>query len=143
LGLNDVKGLPPLDISDLRPDVIRAVEPAPSHREVLPSGKTRPLVATSDRRTHLQIIDIKHAEHLHSSYAAELVFYASVFALWLRQAGLDDRYVVIDRPAIWTRRTAAQRLRANPAELQALTEHERLLLVESELEVVQFDQYAI
>lgn len=135
--------LPPL--ADLRPDLILALAahtPLPAARRprrVLPNGETAE-IAPDDTRVWLLPIDIKHAESINASYAVEVTLYAVLLSLWLVREGLDDRYVVVDQPALWT---------LDPPDAPALVSlkdippSERIATLLQRVEVVEFDQYVI
>jgi len=140
---DEMARLPPL--ADLRPDLILALAPhtplpaARRPRRVLPTGKTEE-IAPDDARVWLLPVDIKHAESINASYAVEVTLYAVLLALWLENEGLDERYVVVDQPALWT---------LDPPDapplvgLKDIPEVERIAALLQRVEVVEFDQYVI
>lgn len=120
-----------------RPDIISIQTRADDEIEVMPSGATKAVVQ-GDQRKALLIFDIKHAGSANSSYSSEVALYAVLLANWLRLVGLDDRFMVSSRMALWTRSkeisSLTQLLVANPA----ASISERIAALWDDFEEVEF-----
>lgn len=135
--------LPPL--ADLRPDVILALPHrtelpnGDNVREVLPNGTTRP-IDPDDVRIWLVTVDVKRTESINASYAVEVALYATLLSLWLTHHGLDDRYLVVDQPALWTLDPPGS---APLEQLMALPVEQRVAALLQRLATIEFEQYSI
>jgi len=132
-------------LADLRPDIILAVTPNSAFlserrpRQVRRDGSTE-AIPLDDQRTWLIPIDIKRSEALNASYAIEVALYSILLALWLEETGLSDRYLVIDKPALWMLDPPG----AKPLEeLRSIPTDLRIAALLQRVEVVEFDQYVV
>ena len=122
IGLNtlvDLKG-EPLTVGEAFPDIIQVL-PSMANRaawekereearpgalgiahEVTAHGDLR-LLAPTDTRLRLRIIDIKLAAEPGAHYFAEVVYYSWTLASWLAESSYSDRCVVVAAPAVWPR----------------------------------------
>lgn len=89
------------ELSGLRPDVIILRPRGGLQWEVLPSGKRR-LLASTDTRVGLSVVDIKNTMEGNKSYAAEVVLYSIFLAKWLQESRFADQFFVSDECFLWT-----------------------------------------
>lgn len=84
----------------VRPDIL-AVEAAEAGRRcILADGDIRDIAADDDR-LGLRIVDVKLAGEPSPAHFAELAYYGMTLDAWLREHGLDARFVVLADAGIW------------------------------------------
>lgn len=91
------------DIADLRPDLIQIFRQYQDDKvaAIKPDGS---IIETSIAgRSVLRVIDLKAAEKVNASYAAEVIAYSMALASWIEAMSLDLKYIVSAEPAVWTR----------------------------------------
>jgi hypothetical protein len=89
-----------LTYGELLPDLIQVLPAQTCSRIVTAGGRLVPVVQ-ADTRLQLRIIDIKLTAEASPSYLGEVVYYATVLAGWLEDAGLARQFAVSDDPAVW------------------------------------------
>lgn len=124
-------------LSGLRPDVVIVRPRGTLQWEVLPSGK-RKLLAPSDARLALSVVDVKNTLEGNKSYAAEVVLYSLFLAKWLENSIYAKTHFVSDECFLWTHneKTAFDKL---PAGSSVQTKLDTLLTT---LEKVEFSVIA-
>ena len=96
-----VTQVPP--IAGLIPDIIVVRRATIDDEEIGPDGCRRPIDPTTETRSALSIIDVKHTSEANPSYSAEVALYAFLLANWIVDQGLQDNYFVTTRSYLWTR----------------------------------------
>lgn len=84
----------------VRPDIIEVIAPMTYARGIQPDG-TPVVLAQSDTRLQLRIVDIKLTAKASQGYFAEVTYYSMALAAWLVDEGLDTRFVVVPDAAVW------------------------------------------
>lgn len=150
----DVHGNP-LMIGDARPDLLQILPPRSNSDfeaeerpdlalAVLPNG-TAEILAGSDSRMRLRVVDIKLSAEPGAAYFAEVTYYAVTLAAWLAERGLADKYVVVAAPAVWPGSYEGSALTKTAAALRASgyepTLGQLTAALEEDLEVAPFDAY--
>ena len=88
-----------LSFANVRPDIIHVVPPdATMRRSILPDGR---LEDVEDRRSGLEIVDIKISGEASPAHFAELAYYGMTLSAWLIEHGYDDGFYVIADAAVW------------------------------------------
>lgn len=101
-------GMAPADLaliprlSGLRPDIILVDKRQAVEYEILPDGARR-LVAETDDRLPLCVIDLKNITEANASYSAEVCLYAIFLSGWLKTLGaaFQDKFFISDRIYLW------------------------------------------
>ena len=88
------------DFSALRPDILQVLPSRFFDKIFLPNGTTA-TVSPNDERCQLRVIDIKLSSEPGAHYFAEITLYSVALAVWLRDEGFDEHFVVAARPAVW------------------------------------------
>lgn len=135
-----------VDTGEVRPDLIQVLPPhapeLPPFPTVLNADGTVALAQPGDVRLRLRILDIKLSSQPGAAYFGEVVFYSLALAAWLREAGLDDRFVALPNPGIWPgsyEDSALHRQLSSGAPASTL---ERLAALEADLETVDLQTFA-
>jgi len=92
----------PLDLSDIRPDIIMKIIPieGETYYEVLSDGTLKKIMSNDDR-IKLSILDVKNTEKSNTGYDAEIIFYAILLTIWLKKNNLSNKYVVTHKNGIF------------------------------------------
>ena len=147
-----------IDIEATRPDIIQVLPPLattgtqpsltedPAELQVLPDGETERL-QTQDTRLRLRVIDVKISAKPGSYHFSETVYYSMTLAAWLVENKLDDRFVVIAAPAVWSGSQEESNLVRQMAKWRRLayvpTPAEMCKALDKDLEIAQFEVFAI
>jgi len=90
----------PLKLSDLRPDLIWVRSAGTYSQYVTADGRIRD-VLSGDTRKQLQLIDIKLTAEPSRRHYVEIVYYILTLAAWLKENGLDTRFVMVPNGSVW------------------------------------------
>lgn len=132
-GLSSIEEASVPELTGLRPDIL-IVRPRGSLQwEVLPTGRRR-LLASSDSRMALSVVDIKNTLEGNKSYAAEVVLYSIFLAKWLEKSSFASQFFVSDECFLWTHNEKVA-LSSLPAGASLSSKLDALI---SSLELVEF-----
>lgn len=158
--LQDAAGTP-LGVGEALPDLIQVLPPAatPTCWEVVqqdigavatmqavqPNGDVV-MLASTDQRLRLRVIDIKLSAEPGAHYFAEVVYYSITLAAWIKEHNWDHAFVVVAAPAVWPGSYDASEIRLvhNRCRKEGRTPsaEELALALEGDIEIAPFDAFA-
>jgi DNA replication ATP-dependent helicase Dna2 len=119
--------------------------PLPTMQAVQPNGDLT-VLASTDQRLRLRVIDIKLSAEPGAHYFAEVVYYSITLAAWLEEHHWNNSFVVVAAPAVWPGSYDASQIRQLHnrcrKEGRAPTPEELGLALEGDIEIAPFDVFA-